>query len=146
VFLAVIAGGATLNWMQDILTPLALAVFLAVMIDSFARVLTLRAPSFPQELALPTAIVLSIAAVRGVDLDRGRPPTARRSSGRSSEYVASLNAMIAKFAPVVVALAPGGTQGRPDDRRPGQAAEPAALLRRRGPSVQTASPPAPCWC
>ena len=29
VFLAVIAGGAALLWMRDILTPLALAVFLA---------------------------------------------------------------------------------------------------------------------
>jgi predicted PurR-regulated permease PerM len=60
VFLAVIAGGATLYWARDILTPLALAVFLAVMIDSFARVLMARVPSFPKPLALPTAIVLSI--------------------------------------------------------------------------------------
>jgi AI-2 transport protein TqsA len=60
VFLAVIAGGATLYWARDILTPLALAVFLAVMIDSFARVLMARVPGFPKPLALPTAIVLSI--------------------------------------------------------------------------------------
>lgn len=60
VFLAVVAGGATLYWMRDILTPLALAVFLAVMIDSFARVLMARVPGFPKPLALPTAIVLSI--------------------------------------------------------------------------------------
>ncbi len=57
VFLAVIAGGAALLWMRDILTPLALAVFLAVMIDSFSRVLTIRA-RFPKRVALPTAIVL----------------------------------------------------------------------------------------
>lgn len=60
VLLAVIAGGGALFWMRDILTPLALAVFLAVMIDSFARVLTARAPGFPKRLTLPTAIVLSI--------------------------------------------------------------------------------------
>ena len=60
VFLAVIAGGAALLWMRDILTPLALAMFLAVMIDGFARVLVRRAPGFPRRLALPTAIVLSI--------------------------------------------------------------------------------------
>ena len=59
VFLAVIAGGAALLWMRDILSPLALAIFLAVMIDSFSRVLTLRA-HFPKRVALPTAIVLSI--------------------------------------------------------------------------------------
>lgn len=60
VFLAVIAGGAALLWMRDILTPLALAVFLAVMIDGFARVLIGKA-RFPKRLALPTAIVLSIS-------------------------------------------------------------------------------------
>jgi len=60
VFLAVIAGGAALLWMRDILTPLALAVFLAVMIDGFARVLIGKA-RFPRRLALPTAIVLSIS-------------------------------------------------------------------------------------
>ena len=59
VFLAVIAGGAALLWMRDILTPLALAVFLAVMIDSFSRVLTQRA-RFPKRVALPTAIVFLI--------------------------------------------------------------------------------------
>src|SRR4051812_3122634 len=56
-----VAGGAALYWMRDILTPLAMAVFLAVMIDSFARVLVMRLPRFPRSLALPTAIVLSIA-------------------------------------------------------------------------------------
>jgi len=35
----VILGGATLYWLAPILTPLALAMFLAVMIDGFARVL-----------------------------------------------------------------------------------------------------------
>lgn len=60
VFLAVIAGGAALLWMRDILTPLALAVFLAVMIDSFARVMMLRIPGLPQRVALPTAVVFLI--------------------------------------------------------------------------------------
>lgn len=59
VFMAVIAGGAALLWMRDILTPLALAVFLAVMIDSFSRVLTQKA-RFPKHVALPTAIVFLI--------------------------------------------------------------------------------------
>ena len=63
VFLAVIAGGAALYWMQDILTPLALALFLAVMIDSFARVLMLRAPGFPKRLALPAAVALAVLSI-----------------------------------------------------------------------------------
>jgi AI-2 transport protein TqsA len=105
VFLAVIAGGATLKWAQDILTPLALALFLAVMIDSFARVLLLRAPKFPKKLALPTAVVLSLLLF-GVSIwivvDNGK-----EFFDHSSEYVASLNAIIAKFAPLVARLAPG---------------------------------------
>ena len=105
VFLAVIAGGATLKWAQDILTPLALALFLAVMIDSFARVLTMRAPGFPKALALPTAVVLSLLLF-GVSIwivvDNGKA-----FFDHSSEYVASLNAIIAKFAPVVSHWAPG---------------------------------------
>lgn len=105
VFLAVIAGGATLKWAQDILTPLALALFLAVMIDSFARVLMMRAPRFPRTLALPTAVVLSLLLF-GVSIwivvDNGKA-----FFDHSSEYVASLNAIIAKFAPIVSRWAPG---------------------------------------
>ena len=44
VILAVLASGATLYLMAGILTPLALAMFLAVMIDGFARVLQHRLP------------------------------------------------------------------------------------------------------
>jgi predicted PurR-regulated permease PerM len=105
VFLAVIAAGATLKWMQDILTPLALAVFLAVMIDSFARVLTMRTPGFPQKLALPTAVVLSLALF-GVSVWIV-VVNSKTFFDHSSEYVASLNAIIAKFTPLVSKLFPG---------------------------------------
>lgn len=104
VFLAVIAGGATLKWMQDILTPLALALFLAVMIDSFARVLMARVPNFPQKLALPTAMVLSLllfGVAIWIVVDNGRT-----FFDHSSDYVASLNTVIAKFAPTLSRLAP----------------------------------------
>jgi predicted PurR-regulated permease PerM len=67
--------------MRGILTPLAMAVFLAVMIDSFARVLVERVPRFPQD-AWPCrpAIVLSIAmfGLIGLGGDRQR----RRASWR----------------------------------------------------------------
>ena len=105
VFLAVIAGGATLKWMQDILTPLALAVFLAVMIDSFARVLTMRARGFPNKLALPTAVVLSLALF-GVSVWIV-VVNSKTFFDHSSEYVASLNAIIAKFTPLVSRVFPG---------------------------------------
>lgn len=62
--IAAIAVGAALYWLRDILTPLALAVFLAVMIDGFARVLAERTP-FPDRAALPVAVVLSIVLFGG---------------------------------------------------------------------------------
>ena len=37
IVLAVIAAGAAMNWAAGILTPLVLALFLTVLIDSFAR-------------------------------------------------------------------------------------------------------------
>lgn len=99
VFLAVIAGGAALYWMQDILTPLALALFLAVMIDSFARVLMLRAPGFPKRLASPAAVVISILLF-GVSfwvvIDNGRG-----FFDQLKEYAPRLNGIIAKIAHVV---------------------------------------------
>ena len=62
VILAVIASGVALYVLRDILTPLALAIFLTIMIDGFARVLSERA-KVPLRVALPTAIVLSILNV-----------------------------------------------------------------------------------
>jgi len=61
VILAVIACGATLWLLKGVLTQLALAVFLAVIIDGFARVLAERTPRFPRAFALPVAILLTIA-------------------------------------------------------------------------------------
>ncbi len=96
VFLAVIAGGAALYWMRDILTPLALAMFLAVMIDSFARVLTARLRGFPKPLALPTAIVLLIALF-GLSVW----VVAENSAGfvdQLKQYTPRLNDIIARLA------------------------------------------------
>jgi AI-2 transport protein TqsA len=60
VIIAVIAAGAALAWLSPILTPLAMAVFLAIMIDGFARVIERRLPKAQRAAALPTAIVLSL--------------------------------------------------------------------------------------
>jgi AI-2 transport protein TqsA len=65
VILAVIAGGGTLYWLAPILTPLALAMFLAVMIDGFARVLQHRLPHVSKRAALPLAIVISLLLFGG---------------------------------------------------------------------------------
>ena len=60
VILAVIAGGAALWWMQAILTPLAIAIFLLIMVDGFARLLGQHARWLPEWAALPTAITLML--------------------------------------------------------------------------------------
>jgi AI-2 transport protein TqsA len=65
VILAVIAGGATLYFLAGILTPLALAMFLAVMIDGFARVLEHRLPVVSRRAALPLALLLSLLLFGG---------------------------------------------------------------------------------
>ena len=105
VFLAVIAGGAALYWMQDILTPLALAVFLAVMVDSFARVLLLHVPGFPKRAALPAAVVISILLFGmsfWVVIDNGRG-----FFDQLKDYVPRLNGIIAKVAHAVgIQIAP----------------------------------------
>ncbi len=65
VILAVIAGGATLYFLAPILTPLALAMFLAVMIDGFARVLEHRLPHVSRKAALPLALLISLLLFGG---------------------------------------------------------------------------------
>src|SRR6185503_15398556 len=65
VILAVIAGGVVLKVLADILTPLALAIFLALMIDGFARVLEARLAGVSRRAATPLAIVLSVVIFGG---------------------------------------------------------------------------------
>lgn len=44
VLLAAVAGGAALYWLRGILTPLALAIFLMIMIDGMKRLIEARTP------------------------------------------------------------------------------------------------------
>jgi predicted PurR-regulated permease PerM len=59
--MAVIMIGATLWALRSLLEPLALAVFLLLMIDGMARALTERAPWLPKWAALPAAILVIVA-------------------------------------------------------------------------------------
>ncbi len=65
VVLAVIASGAVAYWLSGILTPLALAIFLAIMIDGLARVLEHRLPGVSRKAALPLALVISLLLFGG---------------------------------------------------------------------------------
>lgn len=60
VVIAVVIGGAALKWLGDILTPLFLAIFLAVMVDGFARLMKERLPWMPDAAAVPVAIAVSV--------------------------------------------------------------------------------------
>jgi len=105
VFLAVIASAAALYWLRGILTPLALALFLAVMIDGFARVLHARASRVvPKEGALPLAIILSIALFGGAAFVIADNATA--FVGQLGGYTPRLNGLIARVAGAVGVAVP----------------------------------------
>ncbi|QBX37148.1 AI-2E family transporter [Brevundimonas sp. S30B] len=59
VLLAVVAGGAALYWLRDILTPLAMAIFLMIMIDGVKRAIERRTP-LPHRFAGAAALILVI--------------------------------------------------------------------------------------
>jgi predicted PurR-regulated permease PerM len=95
VVLAILAGGAAIYWLKDILTPLALAGFLTVMIDGFARVLAQRTP-FPDRASVPVAVVLSIALFGGAVWVIGSNGTA--FVGQLVAYQPKLNSLIFEAA------------------------------------------------
>jgi predicted PurR-regulated permease PerM len=99
VILAAIAAGATLFWLADILTPLALAMFLAVMIDGFARVLQSRLPGVGRRAATPLAILLSVAIFGGAAFFVA--DNATNFASQLVEYTPRLNGLIARLAGLV---------------------------------------------
>jgi predicted PurR-regulated permease PerM len=104
VLMAVIAAGATLYWLADILTPLALAMFLAVMVDGFARVLSHRLPRLSRRAALPLAVVLSLAIFGGSAFFIAENATSFGS--QLTSYAPKLNSLIARAAAMLGIHAP----------------------------------------
>lgn len=96
VILATIAGGVVLYVLADILTPLALGIFLALMIDGFARVLEARLPGVSRRAATPLAIVLSVLIFGGAAFFIVDNATAFAS--QLVDYTARLNGLIARVA------------------------------------------------
>ncbi|HXV00629.1 MAG TPA: AI-2E family transporter [Caulobacteraceae bacterium] len=68
VLIAVVVTGAALHWMGEIITPLLLAMFLAVMVDGFTRVIRTRAPALPVGAATLIAILASMILVAGTSV------------------------------------------------------------------------------
>ena len=59
VAIAVVATGAAVYWLRDILTPLAMAIFLLIMIDGVKRFIEDRTP-VPSHLAGAAALIVVI--------------------------------------------------------------------------------------
>ncbi|MDE2486521.1 MAG: AI-2E family transporter [Alphaproteobacteria bacterium] len=98
VVLAVIAAGAAAYWLAGILTPLALAIFLAIMIDGFARVLAHRLPGVSRRAALPLALLLSVLLFGGATfMVVARAPG---FFGQLLDFAPKLMALIARIAAV----------------------------------------------
>lgn len=116
VVLAVIATAGALYWARGILTPLALAMFLAIMIDSFARRLEHRWPRLPDSLSLAVAIVLSLL-IFGVTL----VVVADRAGGFIGQLVGygpKIDGLIARMAGMVGAQTPPPVTQMVDDFNP----------------------------
>jgi len=64
VTIAVVAGGAALYWLRDILTPLAMAIFLLIMIDGVKRFIEQRT-RLPRHLAGVAALTLVVLGFLG---------------------------------------------------------------------------------
>jgi predicted PurR-regulated permease PerM len=59
VLIAVVVTGAALRWMGEIITPLLLAIFLAVMVDGVSRAIRRYVPLLPEGPAVVMAIAVS---------------------------------------------------------------------------------------
>lgn len=92
LFIAVVTGAACLYWLRDIVAPFALAIFLWLIMDGFARALRGFAPRAPFGLALAVAI-LTVAAGFGAVLFV-IADTAVDVAARSAEYEARLTRFI----------------------------------------------------
>lgn len=98
VIMAVIASGVALWLLRGILTPLALAMFLAIMVDSFARRLEHQWPRLPDTVSLIAAILLSLVifGVSAVVV----AANAADFAGKLGVYQARLDQLIVQFGGV----------------------------------------------
>lgn len=80
VFMAVIAGGCVVKYLNGIITPLVVAVFLLMLIDGFSRTVAGRFPRWPEWLRLGLAAIMIVAGftvVAGVCVHYGKAFTAQ---------------------------------------------------------------------
>src|SRR5512143_2068564 len=56
--IAVVVVGAAAHWMRDVITPLLLALFVAIMVDALARMLRRRVTRLPAGWAVGIALAI----------------------------------------------------------------------------------------
>ncbi len=103
VILAVVVAGAAMKWLGPILTPLVLAIFLMILVDSLARNLKAHAPFLPGWAAMPLALLVSTLAFIATAL-----VVAENAAGFVSQlagYGPRLNVLIANLASAMRHLA-----------------------------------------
>lgn len=94
--LAVVAGGGALYALAGILTPPAMALFLAIIVDSFARVLKQRVPALSGRSAMTLAMLISILVFGAtVTVIAGN---AGAFVQKLADYTPRLNALLAQAA------------------------------------------------
>lgn len=96
VIIAALMGGYALFWLRQILTPLALALFMLVMVDGLARLLSRRFPRLPAWAPLPLTLLVSVV-VSGLVIWA----VASNAAGFASQLLSEtsrLNSLIAKVA------------------------------------------------
>lgn len=109
VIIAVILTGAALIWAAPILTPLALAIFLMLMIDAMARDLHARLPALGADASLLAAIVTCAIAFALIVFTVGA-----HSAGFAAKLLAyqpKLNALLAMLAHTLHARIPRTVSG-----------------------------------
>lgn len=130
MILAAIAVGIMVWAMRSILTPLALAIFLLLMIDGMARGISARVSWLPERWSLPLAIVVIVALFAGAiwAVADNAAQFARSAAG----YSTKLDMLIGQFAGRAGLEAPPTLEDLMADASPGRIVAALAGGLRRG--------------
>lgn len=133
MILAAIATGFALWALRPILTPLALAIFLLLMIDGLARGLAQRVSWLPKTAALPVAIIFIVVVFAGAiwAVADNAAHFAREATG----YSARLNSLMGDLAARSGVQAPPTVDDLLEDASPAKMVSAVAGGLRRGGEV-----------
>ena len=99
IFIAVAIGGFVVKYLNGIITPLVIAIFLLMLIDGFSRTVTQRFPTWPEWLRLGLAAALIMAGftvVAGVCVHYGKA-----FSAQTAVLEPKINAVLERLSDVL---------------------------------------------